>query len=101
MDGVLPFLVFACCLAAILAALALLASVVRRRGLAGTAITAALAAHDEAFRATAHQAHHELRAEGERRAVVPSPEGPFRRGRAPGRLPRQRTPRMRRGGRLR
>ncbi|MEV0238437.1 hypothetical protein AB0I06_00640 [Streptomyces sp. NPDC050674] len=40
-----------------------LASVVRRRGLAGSGIRAAMASYEEAFQVTAHDAHQEIQAQ--------------------------------------
>ncbi|MEU1123646.1 hypothetical protein ABZ371_08695 [Streptomyces sp. NPDC005899] len=53
---------------------------VRRRGTAGAAIGAAMAAYDEAFRVTAHEAHHELRVQAEREVPMLSPGSPWGRG---------------------
>ncbi|MEV5970002.1 hypothetical protein [Streptomyces sp. NPDC051921] len=77
MTDFLPLLVIALALAALLGLLARLAVVVRRRGTAGAAITAAMAAHDEAFRITAHESYVEVRAQAERRAPLLSREGPW------------------------
>ncbi|PJE94534.1 hypothetical protein CUT44_30475 [Streptomyces carminius] len=79
MGGLLSFLVFAGVLAAVLGCFAWFASRVRRRGLAGGALSAALASYEEAFRVTAHEAHHEIRAQAERRAPVLSPGDDWRR----------------------
>lgn len=73
MSDVLPLLVLAGALAAVLGFFRWLASRVRRRGTAGAAVTAALASYDEAFRVTAHDAHHEIRAQAERKAPLLSP----------------------------
>lgn len=70
-----PFLVTVGVLAAVMGGFAWLAARVRRRGLAGTAVRAALASYDEAFHATAHESHYELRAQAERRVPAPSPDG--------------------------
>ncbi|MFE5296874.1 hypothetical protein [Streptomyces sp. NPDC056632] len=74
MTDFLPLLVIAAALAGVLGLLARLAVVVRRRGTAGAAITAALAAHDEAFRITAHQSYVEVQAQAERKAPLLSPD---------------------------
>ncbi|MGN9793213.1 hypothetical protein ACTMTU_19230 [Streptomyces sp. OZ13] len=50
MGDLLPLPAFAACLAAIMGFFAWIAVHVRRRGLAGEAVRAALASHDEAFR---------------------------------------------------
>lgn len=39
----------------------------------------ALAAYEEAFRATSHASHHEIRAQGERKTPTDSPDGRRRR----------------------
>ena len=39
----------------------------------------ALAAYEEAFRATSHASHYEIRAQGERKAPTDSPDGLRRR----------------------
>ncbi|MFE1379087.1 hypothetical protein ACFW6S_09100 [Streptomyces sp. NPDC058740] len=77
MTDILPLLVIAAVIAGILGLLARLAVVVRRRGTAGAALTAALAAHDEAFRITAHEAHVEIQAQADRKAPLLSPDGPW------------------------
>nr|WP_079145986.1 hypothetical protein [Streptomyces lydicus] len=46
-------------------------------------------AYDEAFRATAHESHHEIRAQAERKAPPPSPDGRWRPGDGPGRAARE------------
>ncbi|MET7697747.1 hypothetical protein [Streptomyces sp. NPDC005485] len=74
MSAAAPYLILGGCLAVVLGLLTWLAAVVRRRGLAGAAIGAALAAHDEAFRVTAHESHHEIQAQTERRAPLLSPD---------------------------
>ncbi|TXS34882.1 hypothetical protein [Streptomyces sp. OR43] len=78
MDELLPFLVFAGALAAVLGGFALLASRVRRRGLAGAAMRAAMASYDEAFRVTAHDSYYEIQAQVERQAPMASPDDPWR-----------------------
>ncbi|MGV9691764.1 hypothetical protein ACWDUX_21975 [Streptomyces sp. NPDC003444] len=77
MDDYLPLFVIGAALAGTVGLLARLAVVVRRRGTAGAAIGAAMAAHDEAFRVTAHESYHEIRAQAERKAPVLSPDGPW------------------------
>ncbi|WP_326659346.1 hypothetical protein [Streptomyces sp. NBC_00385] len=103
MDELLPFLVFAGALAAVLGGFARLASRVRRRGLAGAATRAAMASYDEAFRVTAHDSYYEIQAQVERQAPMAAPDAPWRplRDRPPGSRPRAgsartRTPRRRR-----
>lgn len=53
--------------------LALMAKRIRRRGAAGQAIAAAMAAYDEGFHVTAHSAFVEMRAQDERPQQAPSP----------------------------
>ena len=98
MGGLLPFVVFVGVLAAVLGLFTWLASVVRRRGLAGGAVSAALASYEEAFRVTAHESHVEIRAQAERKTPVPTPDGQgeHRRYRADGRSVERRGPRGRR-----
>ncbi|MER7727877.1 hypothetical protein [Streptomyces sp. NPDC096323] len=78
MDELLPFLVFAGTLAAVLGCFAWLAVRVRRRGLAGSAMRAAMASYDEAFRVTAHDSYQEMRAQVERQAPMAFPDDPWR-----------------------
>ncbi|MBU6531499.1 hypothetical protein [Streptomyces mayonensis] len=75
MDALLPYVILAGGLAAVLGLFIWLASRIRRRGLSGGAASGALAAYEEAFRVTAHQAHVEVRAQADRRAPLPSPDG--------------------------
>lgn len=102
MDELLPFLVFAGALAAVLGSFFWLASRVRRRGLAGAAMQAAMASYDEAFRVTAHDSYYEIQAQVERQAPMAAPDDPWRPLRdRPGSRPgagstRTRTPRRRR-----
>ncbi|MEU1471233.1 hypothetical protein ABZ434_23775 [Streptomyces sp. NPDC005761] len=87
MDVLLPFLVSAGALAAVMGCFARLATRVRRRGLAGSAMRAAMASYDEAFRVTAHESYYEIQAQVERQASMASPGDPWRpeRDRAGGR----------------
>ncbi|MFC8230868.1 hypothetical protein [Streptomyces sp. NPDC057287] len=82
MNDLLALLVLAGVLAAVMGFFRWLASRVRRRGTAGAAISAALASYDEAFRVTAHEAHHEIRAQAERKAPLLSPDHPWETGRS-------------------
>ncbi|WP_059005639.1 hypothetical protein [Streptomyces specialis] len=75
MDAFLALSVFVAVLAVVMGFFTWVASLVRRRGLAGAAIGAAMASYDEAFRPTAHDSHYEIRAEVERRIPIPSPGG--------------------------
>jgi hypothetical protein len=61
-------------LAAVLLGLALLAQRVRRRGSAGPAIGAAMAAYDEAMHASAHDSYVEMQAQEDRTIPAPSPD---------------------------
>jgi hypothetical protein len=73
---VLPMLVAAAVLAGtavVLVALVLVARRMRRRGSAGAAIGAAMAAYDEAMHPLAHDAAVELRAQDDRTAPVAAP----------------------------
>lgn len=105
MSDLLPLLVIVCALVVVMALFGWLASHVRRRGTAGAAVTAALASYDEAFRVTAHDAHHEIRAQADRKAPLLSPDHPWESGRgagpSPWEGPRRRRPGLRRrAGRL-
>jgi hypothetical protein len=61
------------CVGAVMWGLVLLAQRVRRRGGAGQALAAAMAAYDEGFHSTAHDAFVEMRALDERPQEAPSP----------------------------
>ena len=61
------------CIGALMWGLALLARHVRRRGSAGQAIAAAMAAYDEGFHSTAHDTFVEMRAQDERPQQAPAP----------------------------
>ncbi|WP_377267838.1 hypothetical protein [Peterkaempfera sp. SMS 1(5)a] len=76
MGEVVPYLVVVAGVAAVLGSFTWLKRVIRRRGLAGSAIAGALASYEEAMRITAHDSHHEVRAQAERRAPVLSPGDP-------------------------
>ncbi|MEV6949485.1 hypothetical protein AB0N07_47800 [Streptomyces sp. NPDC051172] len=47
---------------------------IRRRGTAGGGLGGALAAYEEAFRATSHAAHYAIRAQGDRKTPTGSPD---------------------------
>jgi hypothetical protein len=79
MGAFLPFLILVAILAPVLGFFAWLASLIRRRGLAGGAMSAALASYEEAFRVTAHESHVEIRAQAERKAPILSPDDHWRR----------------------
>ncbi|HET6860636.1 MAG TPA: hypothetical protein VFH94_26500 [Streptomyces sp.] len=83
----MPFLILTGALAAVLGFFTWLASHARRRGVAGAALGAALAAYDEALRTTAHASHYEIRAQAERQAPMQSPDDPWRPDRGEARLP--------------
>ncbi|MET7362696.1 hypothetical protein ABZS76_30305 [Streptomyces sp. NPDC005562] len=77
MGNALPLLVIFGGFAAVLAALAWLARRVRRRGTGGAALAGALAAWEEAYRITSHEAHVEIQAQAERQSPALSPDGPW------------------------
>jgi hypothetical protein len=81
MGAFLPFLILVAILAPVLGFFAWLASLIRRRGLAGGAMSAALASYEEAFRITAHESHVEIRAQAERKAPILLPDDHW--GRSP------------------
>ncbi|MGW2570139.1 hypothetical protein [Streptomyces sp. NPDC001537] len=74
MDALTPFLVLVGGLAVVMAAFTWLARRIRRRGTAGGGLGGALAAYEEAFRATSHVAHHEIRAQADRKTPTGSPD---------------------------
>jgi len=74
MDAFMPYLLLIGGLAAVLGFFTWLATRIRRRGLAGGAMSAALASYEEAFRVTAHESHVEIVAQAERRAPLLSPD---------------------------
>ncbi|MEU1806310.1 hypothetical protein [Streptomyces sp. NPDC019937] len=78
MGGVLPYLIFVGVLAAVMGFFAWLAVLARRRGVAGSAIRAAVAAHDQAWQVSGYQSHLEIRAQAERKAPIESPDRPWR-----------------------
>lgn len=78
MSDALPLLAIFGSLAAILCGFAWLASHVRRRGSAGTAVRAALASWEEAYRVTSHESYQEIKAQTERKAPLLSPDGHWR-----------------------
>lgn len=84
MNALLPLLVVVGCLAVVMGFFGRLAVLVRRRGTAGAAITAAMASYDEAFRVTAHDAHYEIQAAAGRQIPLPSPDDPAGRDLAAG-----------------
>ncbi|WP_063735219.1 hypothetical protein [Streptomyces sp. RTd22] len=77
MGGFLPYLIFVGALAAVMGLFAWLAVVARRRGVAGSAIRAAVAAHDQAWQVSGYQSHLEVRAQAERKAPIESPDRPW------------------------
>ncbi|MDI3421189.1 hypothetical protein [Streptomyces luteolus] len=99
MSDALPLLLIALGMLAVLSGCALLAVHVRRRGAAGGAVSAAMAAYDEAFKVTSYEAHVEVRAQARRKSPLLAPDEEWRpvvrpagptgaRGRLP-RLPRR------------
>ena len=80
MGDLVPYLVFVACLGAVVGSFTWLAALMRRRGVAGAAMRAGLAAHDEAFRVTAYDSHYEIQAQAERKSPVLSPGDRWGRG---------------------
>ncbi|MFF0339905.1 hypothetical protein [Kribbella sp. NPDC004875] len=66
-------LVFLGGLAVVLAGLTWFATWAKRRG-RGSGVAGALAAYEEAYRTTAHQSHHELRQQADRKSETGSPD---------------------------
>ncbi|WTW99700.1 hypothetical protein OG216_42960 [Streptomycetaceae bacterium NBC_01309] len=77
MAGLVAFLVVTAAVGASVGCLSWLAVRARRRGLAGSALRAALLAHDEALHGTAHDAHVEIQAAASRKSPVMSPDNPW------------------------
>ncbi|MEU9151986.1 hypothetical protein AB0D59_15905 [Streptomyces sp. NPDC048417] len=73
MQTLLPYLIVVAGLAVVLTAFAWLARHIRRRGTAGGGLGGALAAYEEAFRATSHVAYQEIRQQARRKAPTGSP----------------------------
>jgi hypothetical protein len=67
------YVVFLGGLVVVVAGLAWFASWAKGRG-HGSALAGAIAAHDEAYRTTAHQSHHELRVAADRKSETGSPD---------------------------
>lgn len=74
MSDVLLAVIVVAGVAAVMAGLAVLAIRVRRRGTAGPAIGAAMAAYDEAMHSTAHDQFVEMQAEADRVTPAPTPD---------------------------
>ncbi|MEU7722060.1 hypothetical protein [Streptomyces tibetensis] len=74
----LPVLIVAATLAVVMGLFAWLASVIRRRGLAGSGFRAAVASCEEAFRVTAHDAHYEIQAQAQAQSPAAAPGDPWR-----------------------
>lgn len=72
MDWLIGILIVGC-LGAAMGGPALMAKRVRRRGGAGRAIAAAMAAYDEGFHSTAYDTFVEMRAQEDRPQQAPSP----------------------------
>ncbi|WP_187370181.1 hypothetical protein [Streptomyces boluensis] len=74
MTDVLPLLLIATGMLAVLGFCAWLAVQARRGGAAGAAISAAMAAHDEALKVTSYEAHVEVREQARRKTPLLSPD---------------------------
>ncbi|MFF8869919.1 hypothetical protein [Streptomyces massasporeus] len=74
----LPLLIVVGALAAVMGLFTWLASVVRRRGLAGSGFRAAMASYEEAFRVTAHDSHYEIQAQARAKSPAAAPGDPWR-----------------------
>lgn len=81
MDALLPYGVVFGCLGLVMGLFTWLARLIRRRGGAGGGLGAALAAYEEAFRATRHASHYEIQAQAERKDPLESPDRHRRRPR--------------------
>jgi hypothetical protein len=71
-----PYLIVFGCLIAVMGFFTWLKGLMRRRGLAGSALRDALASYEEAMRITSHESHIEIRAQAERQAPIASPDDP-------------------------
>lgn len=78
MGDLLPLLAIFGGLLAVLCGFVWLALHVRRRGTAGSGVTAALAAWEEAYRVTSHESYWEIKAQAERQSPAVSPDGHWR-----------------------
>ncbi|MFF4253108.1 hypothetical protein ACFY1L_18065 [Streptomyces sp. NPDC001663] len=81
MEALLPYLVALGCLGLVMGCLTWCARLIRRRGGTGGGLGAALAAYEEAFRATSHASHYEIRAQADRKDPLESPDRRRRRSR--------------------
>lgn len=79
MHALLPYLLLVWFPAAVPGFRAWPAGRISRRGTVGGGMSGALAAYEEAFRATSHASHCEIRAQAERKAPTDSPDGGRRR----------------------
>ncbi len=85
MNPLFPFLVVAGSLAAVMGFFTWLASVVRRRGMAGAGIREAMASFEEAYKVTSHDSYYEIQAQARAQSPTATPGDPWRTGRnAPG-----------------
>lgn len=69
----MAYVVFVAGVVVVLAGLTWFASWAKRRG-RGSGVAGALAAYEEAYRTTAHQSHHELRQQSDRKSETASPD---------------------------
>ncbi|MFC9678967.1 hypothetical protein [Streptomyces sp. NPDC056948] len=78
MSQLLPFLIIAGALAAVMGFFTWLASVVRRRGLAGAGIREAMASFEEAYKVTSHDSYYEIQAQARAQSPLAAPGDPWR-----------------------
>ncbi|MFC7304424.1 hypothetical protein ACFQVC_09400 [Streptomyces monticola] len=78
MSEIWPYMMLVCGFAAVIGACTWLAVRVRRSGASGSALTAAMAMHDEAFKVTSHESYQEIRAQADRKAPLTTPDPPWR-----------------------
>ncbi|MDX3228067.1 hypothetical protein [Streptomyces sp. ME19-01-6] len=81
MGELLPFLMVVGSLAVVMGFFSWLAVLVRRRGVAGSAIRSIVDVYDQAWHATGHDSHYEIQVQAERKMPIPSPDDPWRPGR--------------------
>ncbi|MGY0056094.1 hypothetical protein ACWY4P_05985 [Streptomyces sp. LZ34] len=78
MGDLLPFLMVVGSLAVVMGFFTWLAALVRRRGVAGSAVRSIVDVYDQAWHATGHDSHYEIQVQAERKLPIPSPDDPWR-----------------------
>jgi hypothetical protein len=91
MGNVVPPLIIVAGMGAVMGGFAWLARLVRRRGLAGNAMRAAMAAYEQGWHVSGYEAYEELRVQADRTVPIPVPDDPLRPSRGVARRGRQRV----------